>query len=379
MEIKVRKKKDRILVKVKLSPKDEISQRELEALSSSSIRGFLPPKRIRGKRLLYTGRQAVSLGRFVTTPVTRYEFYFIMAQIADAAREIESNKLFLNNLVLDLRYVFINETTKELQFLYLPVISNHVCVDMRGFMESVIYASAFDQNGGTDYAAQFADFLKNMEPYSSDKVCDYILKREKDISSRIGRGSQSGFFTDKPADYYTHYGNPDRADPDDTCLLQSEDQNETTLLNTEENTEAGETALLQEKDNYEPEGTVLLDEESTTLLKDEGVSQKADSTSFNEHPYLIRLSADEKISLCKPVFRLGKEKDSVDYFVYGNNAVSRAHADLVTRGSRCFVIDCNSTNRTYINDREIPAKTETEIHDGDILKLANEAFEFHIS
>lgn len=379
MKMKVRNQRSRILVKVKLSPEDEISQRELKALWGSSIRGFLAPKRMRRKQLLYNGRQAVPLDCFVKTPVTRYEFYFIMAQIADAVRKIESNKLFLNNLVLDLRYVFINETTKELQFLYLPVVSNHVCVDVRGFMESVIYGLAFDPNGGTDYVAQFADFLRNMEPYSPDQVCDYILKREKDISSRIGRVGHSGFFTDKPADYYTHYGHPDHANADDTCLLQNEDQNETTLLNTGGSREAGETALMQEKDNYAPEGTVLLDEESTTLLKDEAVSQKADSISWNDHPYLIRLSADEKISLCKPVFRLGKEKDSVDYFVYGNNAVSRAHADLVTRGSRCFVMDCNSTNKTYINDREVPAKIETEIHDGDILKLANEAFEFHIS
>ena len=377
MKMKVRNKRDRILVKVKLSLKDEISRRELETLTGSSVRFFLAPKSIHRKRLLYIGRPAVSLDRFMKTHVTtRYEFYFVMAQIADAARRIESNKLFLNNLVLDLRYVFINQTTKELQFLYLPVLSNHVCVDVRGFMESVIYATAFDPSSGTDYVAQFADFLRNMEPYSSDKVCDYILKREKDISSRIGKGSPSGFLTDKPVDYYSHYGNQGDADHDGTCLLQSEDGSETSLLNDQESSKA---VLPEEKESYEAEGTVLLDGEATTLLKDEGVSQKAAPTSCSHDPYLIRVSANEKISLCKPVFRLGKDKDSVDYFVYGNNAVSRAHADLITRGSRCFVIDCNSTNRTYINEREIPAKIETEIHDGDILKLANETFEFHIS
>lgn len=379
MKFKVRKKQDRIIVKVKLSPKDQISQRELDILSGGSIRDFLLPQKMRRKVLVYSGKQAVSLNQFLKTPVTRYEFYFIMAQISDAARKIEFNKLFLNNLVLDLRYVFINQTTKELQFLYLPVISNHVCVDVRGFMESVIYASAFDQSGGTDYVAQFADFLRNMKQYSSDEICDFIQKREKDISNRIGRGSQSGFFTDKPANYYTHYANQDQSNSDGTCLLQNKGGYGAIPLNEEESSGAGETALLGEKEYNDSEETALLDEEATTLLKDDAVVQKEDSVSRNNHPYLIRLSANEKISLCKPVFRLGKEKDSVDYFVYGNNAVSRAHADLVTRGSRCFVIDCNSTNKTYINDREVPARIETEIHDGDILKIANEVFEFHVS
>lgn len=374
MKIKVKKKRNRILVKVKFSSNDQISQRELDILSRGCSRDFLSPKKLRHKAIIYSGKQGISLNRFLKTPLTRYEFYFIMAQIADITRKIESNKLFLNNIVLDLRYVFINQTTKELQFLYLPILSNHVCVDVRGFMESVIYAAAFDQNGGTDYVAQFADFLRNMPQFSSDVICDYIQKREKNIVNRVGRGSPSGFFTDKPADYYSHYGVPEDSNTEDTSLLQNE---ETTLLN--EDLEEDNSMLPNGQGSSKSEETVLLDDEATTLLQDNDAPQKENPAQENRYPYLIRVSANEKISLCKPVFRLGKEKDSVDYFVYGNNAVSRAHADIVTRGSRCFVIDCNSTNKTYINDREVPPKIETEIHDGDILKLANEAFEFHLS
>jgi hypothetical protein len=371
LKIKVKKKRDRILVKVKFSSTDQISQRELNILSRGS-RDFLLPKKLRHKAILFSGKQGVPLNRFLKTPLTRYEFYFIMAQIADITRKIESNELFLHNIILDLRYVFINQTTKELQFLYLPILSNHVCVDVRGFMESVIYAAAFEQSGGTDYVAQFADYLRNMPQFSSDVICDYIQKREKNIVNRIGRGSQSGFFTDKPADYYSHYGVPGGSE--DTCLLQNE---ETTLLN--EDLEEDNSMLPNGQGSSKSEETVLLDDEATTLLQDNDAPQKENPAQENRYPYLIRVSANEKISLCKPVFRLGKEKDSVDYFVYGNNAVSRAHADIVTRGSRYFVIDCNSTNKTYINDREVPPKIETEIHDGDILKLANEAFEFHLS
>ncbi|MEE0929374.1 MAG: FHA domain-containing protein, partial [Acutalibacteraceae bacterium] len=82
-------------------------------------------------------------------------------------------------------------------------------------------------------------------------------------------------------------------------------------------------------------------------------------------------------SINKPVFRIGKERSFVDYFV-NNVAVSRSHADIVTRGNSCFVVDLNSKNRTFINNRVIPSNFETEIFDGDTLKLGNEEFIFRI-
>ena len=65
------------------------------------------------------------------------------------------------------------------------------------------------------------------------------------------------------------------------------------------------------------------------------------------------------------------------YFVTNNIAVSRSHADIITRGTLYFVMDLNSKNHTYINNQEIPIHCEVEIHDGDRLKLGNEEFVFN--
>ena len=66
----------------------------------------------------------------------------------------------------------------------------------------------------------------------------------------------------------------------------------------------------------------------------------------------------------------------MDYFVSNNNAVSRSHADIITRGKKYFILDLNSKNRTYINDQMIPIQCEIEIRNGDHLKLGNEEFVF---
>ena len=91
---------------------------------------------------------------------------------------------------------------------------------------------------------------------------------------------------------------------------------------------------------------------------------------------MVRILTEERISINKQVFRLGKERSYVDYFI-NNNAVSRSHADIIIRGNRCFVNDLNSKNHTYINGKQILVNYETEIRNGDCLKLGNEEFIFY--
>ena len=94
------------------------------------------------------------------------------------------------------------------------------------------------------------------------------------------------------------------------------------------------------------------------------------------YPELYRTQTGETIQINKPVFRIGKERSYVDYFVTNNNAVSRSHADIISRETGYFIIDLNSKNRTYINNQAIVPQTETAIKDGDLLRLGNEEFVF---
>lgn len=91
---------------------------------------------------------------------------------------------------------------------------------------------------------------------------------------------------------------------------------------------------------------------------------------------LVRESNGEKIYLNKSVFRIGRDRNRVDYVISDNTAISRSHAAIVSRGGEFFVIDNNTANHTYINDNVLPANGETAIHEGDTLRLANERFRF---
>ena len=88
------------------------------------------------------------------------------------------------------------------------------------------------------------------------------------------------------------------------------------------------------------------------------------------------MSTGETVEINKPVFRIGKERSYVDYFIADNSAISRSHADIVCRNGRYYIVDRNSKNRTFVNEEPIPAGVEIEINSSTRLRLANEDFSF---
>lgn len=95
-------------------------------------------------------------------------------------------------------------------------------------------------------------------------------------------------------------------------------------------------------------------------------------------PHLIRVKNNEKISVNKPVFRIGKERSYVDYFIGDNTAISRSHANIVSRDGAYYLVDTNSTNHSFVNGEMIPSNEEVQIEHGTKIMLANEDFEFRL-
>ncbi len=94
--------------------------------------------------------------------------------------------------------------------------------------------------------------------------------------------------------------------------------------------------------------------------------------------YLIRKKTGEKIQLSRQIFKIGKEKNKVDYCISGNTSVSRVHCHIVKKGSDYYIIDQNSTNCTFVNNIQSNANKETLLTDQSVVKLSDEEFEFHM-
>lgn len=96
------------------------------------------------------------------------------------------------------------------------------------------------------------------------------------------------------------------------------------------------------------------------------------------NPILTRIKSGERISINKPVFRIGKEKSYVDYFIADNTAISRSHCNIHTQNDEYFIEDTNSTNHTYINGKIVTSNVKVKLSSGDKIRLANEDFTFTV-
>ena len=121
---KVKGKDCQLKVKVKLSFKEEIDERQLDFFSSKYIRGLLKVQAKKKNCIEFYGPIGISLFDRLKKPISKYDFFFIMEQVVDITQKANLNSLILRNVVWDIHYVFINETTKELQFIYLPLTND---------------------------------------------------------------------------------------------------------------------------------------------------------------------------------------------------------------------------------------------------------------
>lgn len=356
MKFKAKKKDCHLVIKAKAAFGESIDEKELDKFARIYLRGFLKPRLIKKNQIEYTGPIGISLFERLKRPLTKRDFLFIIEQIVVAVQKLQVNSLPLNNLLMNIQYAYINEVTKEVQFIYIPIkpSSNGNIIE---FIESIVYSvNPAQGEKDNDFVSRFIYFFRALKPFDINTIEKYIAKEDRSVVNTIKKqnAGQSGFMTNKQQHYYEHYDGQNASGDEPTGLL-SEDDEATGLLNEEDEA----TGLLTDNAS---EDTALLSENESNI----------------RYPTLYRILTEETISINKPVFRIGKEKSYVDYFVTNNIAVSRSHADIVTRGNRFFVIDLNSKNHTYINDRELPVHCEIEINDGDRLKLGNEEFIFQI-
>ncbi len=390
MRYKTKTKDCHLIVKAKASWGEKIDEIALGMFARIYLRGFLQPKIVKKNVIEYSGPVGISLYERLSKPLSKRDFLFIIEQIVVAVQKLQANSMGLNNLVMNPHHVYVNEVTKEIQFIYIPVIPGLQNFSLIDFIETIAYSAKPANDRDSDCISRFIysfKSIKSMKPFDINNVESFVAKEDRSVVNIIKKQyvGQSGFMTSKQKHYYDHYNGRSGENDDEPTGLLNENEDEPTDLLYEDNDSTG---LLEENDE---EATGLLDkdddigyldedDEATGLLSpdDEGGTALLDESQSIHYPTLLRVLTDEVISINKPVFRLGKERSYVDYFVTNNNAVSRSHADIITRGNRFYVIDLNSKNHTYINEQIIAVQCETEICDGDRLKLGNEEFIFHI-
>lgn len=382
-------------IKSKLLSSEQINSNEMYFFSQNAIRGFMRPTVEGPGKLLYVGAQGLPLKKFLRRrSITKDQFFMMIAQLMEIYKAGIYCNLNLRNIVLDTQYIIINDRTGELFFIYQPILN--AASGNNGFINCINQIAS----GADFYTAQdfntvngFMSYLSNTGRFFVPDIEGYIMSVSPLTYSIIPRQNYPVSQNNAPpappvqqsAPAQNSFASPQQesSQPEQKIHTGFTQNQGTAYADDEEFVQPVQQPAPAQNGfappQQEPTPSLLNDDAAGTVLlsplSDEAETERTVHLTA-EPPKLIRRSNGETAIINKPLFKIGKEHARVDYCVTNNKTVSRVHATIIVRDDACFVIDNNSTNKTFINNSPIPVQTEIKLKNGDILKLSNEEFDF---
>jgi hypothetical protein len=401
----VEQKANKYRVLNKLTYPEAINERELDAIAGGVFEDLIPVHAEKGKKgtILNSSIEGMmSLRSYFTSLVNKKMFLDVIVQIVAIVKECEKNHMNVNNLMLDDDYIFLDPRTKKLKCIFWPIVNNENPANISEFFRGIPFRIVFTKHEEHGYVSKYLGYFNNQGPFSInsfEKLLYELQGKKLDNRHLLPSGPTSLDDRNLPSEENSHSGkiayNPFRQNkgaayksdehtkgcPNCGKLFDAEDANFCIACGT--SLESIQSPIAQGHDipqAISKAATQSFSETTVLGAEDVGGTTVLGADPFEEptFPYLIREKTQEKVSVDKPSFRIGKESSYCDYFIANNNAISRSHADIITKDNRYYIIDHNSTNKTYVDGRVIPVQKQVEIFSGTKIRLANEHFEFYI-
>lgn len=404
------------IVTNRLAHPEALNERELNSLAGKLLETLIPvitETTKKGMILKSAIVDMIPLRAYFSGIVTREMFLNVVMQLIDIVQDCKKSFMNENNLMLDFDYIFLHPRTKKLKCIFWPIVNNQNQHIASEFFKDLPFRVIFSKHEDHGYVSNYLQFFQQQHaPFS-------INSFEKLILEMTGKSVEGKSFLPTDSVQLENSKNPsnklagEKGNTGNIACNSFGQQNRATVPNLVQSRDCAKCGSTNKEDanfcvscgspfHLEKERLV----ESFVAVKIDPVSQAhggtntqtfsettvlgaedfdsgttvldADSLEEPSYPYLIREKSQEKISVDKPSFRIGKERRYCDYFIGDNNAVSRSHADILTKAGRYYIVDNNSTNKTYVDGRTVPVQKEVEIFSGTKLRLANEDFVFYI-
>lgn len=262
--------------------------------------------------------------------LTKRTFLALERKLAQAGLSVQSAGLSLQ-VTARPETAFVGE--RDARFCLLP-IQGYRGEGIRHLLLEVIFISAFSNQEDCSYVQSVLQCLKETEPFSLTAFLSLLDRLEGKACSP------------PPSQKAATVNSPEKGG---TVLISN-------AVALHEQAKAEEEARKAAQAKAEEEARKAAQEKKTARL--------------------LCKRTGETIVLDRPVFRIGKKAEAVDFCIADNPSVSRHHADIVTKDGHCFLIDQNSLNKTYINGKAVQPGREIALQSSDQIYLANELFTF---
>ena len=383
---------------IKPSKDEPISVQVLSALYSAQY-GLLKPMHFLNGQLYFRNFFGETLRNYLAAGISKNEVIRILEQFLLTIHQAEAIKINPDCVILNLDYIFYDLEMRQIQILYSETELKGTDNKFGYFLYDVINAFTTTNASDLDFRRKFMEFLGTMEYPDLCRVEDFLVREKKTLVQEI----RTEYFSNTsihhvvaPRTSQPLNGTPSSSLQEQTSYEDNEPTNFASEEIDDEQTVYGAYGKEAEDDD-EPTGFMMenggftgdgsyseIDDEKTEFCQNEFNQDFRYNKSNNlfsnrlESAFLIQTKDKEKIYINKPVFRIGRENGKVDFCVQNNKNISRAHVDFIMRAGNYYVMDLASKNRTYVNDRAIPANVEIELHNGDHIKLCDEEFIFYL-
>lgn len=116
-----------------------------------------------------------------------------------------------------------------------------------------------------------------------------------------------------------------------------------------------------------------------TIIEDCVTGETVDKNFISTaEPYLVRVSTGEKIAIDQSTFKLGRGKKFVDYYVGGNDTISKVHAYITNKANQYFLVDNSSRNHTFLDGKLLKPIEQMKLNHKSKIRLGKEEFVFYL-
>ncbi|RRJ24744.1 FHA domain-containing protein [Lachnoanaerobaculum gingivalis] len=377
----------------------------------------------------YKTEKLKNLDEYLSEELTKEDLLDVFENICKAVKDIEEYLLGEAQLILENRYIFIDNG--NIKMILLPLYDRRNNLSILEFFKNLLIYMMVKNNKAANFAADISRQLSDEESFSCNKFLQLIsqIKQKKhienfditmpenrsDFKERRINNIEESFGTLKPD--YSGYSNRAQAPVNTQSPVNTfKSVNNNPVSNLDSDVKLENSFLIPGKDEPVNVGTVShkeakvkkkfsffgkKKEKEVSVVDNKTEASKLYSNNFAEttvlqnsdrfaettllglsvnvlNAFLVWKRTGEKIFIDKSSFRIGREKSYVDFCINDNSSVGRNHAEIVRKDGSFFIRDLKSLNFTMVNGEKVSSSVEVELWDNDIISLSNEEFEFHM-
>ncbi len=359
----------------KMLPKDELDTFSLGMVTNNKIPNFLPlsfTAHADERYFKYSITSKVTLRQFVSNEISCKQCIAMLKGLATVFASCDDYMLNLSTILTDPEHIFVDVSSCQPYVVCLPILKRGSSPDILQFFRGLLMEMRFDEMEGLDYVGKIINSLNKAERFSTTEFCEFLDSMQMETPESENSEYEVPLEEEKVGflRYIINKVRGGRRSPLPHVKIPSPhsdllgDSGRITGPVSKNSYDFGETCYLNENESLG---------EGTTLLKGyEGYN------SHLQRAYLVRERTQEEVEINRDVFRLGTERNYVNYIIENNTAISRSHADIIRRAHDYYILDNNSSNHTYVNGSQLKGGSEVPIEDGAEIVLADELFVFTV-